>query len=104
MSAPQWRIRQYHYLSENSHVHPFLVDLWREVEQATDGRAVATVTAGPVNIDLTAPTAQVARVRAGRVYKGGVRRAVCVGSGAGAGAVSRGRGGRKEKFTASLRV
>jgi len=46
MSAPQWRIRQYHYLSENSHVHPFLVDLWREVEQATDGRVAATVTAG----------------------------------------------------------
>jgi len=46
MSAPQWRIRQYHYLSENSHVHPFLVDLWREVEQATDGRVAATVTVG----------------------------------------------------------
>lgn len=46
MSAPQWRIRQYHYLSENSHVHPFLVDLWREVEQATEGRVTATVTAG----------------------------------------------------------
>lgn len=45
MSAPQWRARQFHYLSANSHVHPFLVDLWKEVEQATDGRFTATVTA-----------------------------------------------------------
>ena len=50
MSAPQsgsrpYKIRQYHYLSENSHVHPFLVDLWREVEEATAGRVAATVTA-----------------------------------------------------------
>lgn len=45
MSTPQWQARQYHYLSANSHVHPFLVDLWKEVEQATDGRFTATVTA-----------------------------------------------------------
>ncbi|MBY0269189.1 MAG: TRAP transporter substrate-binding protein [Burkholderiales bacterium] len=45
MSRPQWQARQYHYLSANSHVHPFLVDLWREVEQATGGRFAATVTA-----------------------------------------------------------
>jgi tripartite ATP-independent transporter DctP family solute receptor len=45
MSAPQWRARQFHYLSADSHVHPFLVDLWQEVEQATDGRFTATVTA-----------------------------------------------------------
>ena len=43
MSAPQWRIRQYHYLSEDSHVHPFLVDLWSEVHEATGGRVMATV-------------------------------------------------------------
>ncbi len=43
MSAPQWRVRQFHYLSENSHVHPFLVDLWREVGVATGGRVAATV-------------------------------------------------------------
>lgn len=43
MSAPQWRIRQYHYLSEDSHVHPFLVDLWNEVGEATGGRVEATV-------------------------------------------------------------
>ena len=43
MSAPQWRIRQYHYLSEDSHVHPFLVDLWSEVHEATGGRVTATV-------------------------------------------------------------
>lgn len=43
MSAPQWRIRQYHYLSEDSHVHPFLVDLWNEVHEATGGRVAAAV-------------------------------------------------------------
>lgn len=46
MSAPQWQARQYHYLSADSHVHPFLVDLWEEVRQATDGRFSTTVTAG----------------------------------------------------------
>lgn len=45
MSRPQWQARQFHYLSADSHVHPFLVDLWQEVEQATDGRFTATVTA-----------------------------------------------------------
>lgn len=45
MSTPQWQARQFHYLSANSHVHPFLVDLWKEVEQETDGRFTATVTA-----------------------------------------------------------
>ena len=51
MSTPRRRsgpyhIRQYHYLSENSHVHPFLVELWREVEEVTAGRVTATVSAG----------------------------------------------------------
>lgn len=45
MSGPQWQVRQYHYLSVDSHVHPFLVDLWTEVETATEGRVAATVTA-----------------------------------------------------------
>ncbi|MBX3665395.1 MAG: TRAP transporter substrate-binding protein [Burkholderiales bacterium] len=45
MNAPRWRVRQYHYLSENSHVHPFLVDLWNEVHEATGGRVAATVIA-----------------------------------------------------------
>lgn len=45
MSRPQWQVRQYHYLSADSHVHPFLVDLWSEVREATDGRVAATVTA-----------------------------------------------------------
>lgn len=45
MSAPHWRIRQYHYLSKDSHVHPFLVDLWNEVAEATGGRVAATVIA-----------------------------------------------------------
>lgn len=45
MSAPQWQARQFHYLSTDSHVHPFLVDLWEEVRQATDGRFSASVTA-----------------------------------------------------------
>lgn len=45
MSAPQWRIRQYHYLSKDSHVHPFLVDLWNEVAEASGGRIAATVIA-----------------------------------------------------------
>jgi tripartite ATP-independent transporter DctP family solute receptor len=45
MSAPLWQARQFHYLSADSHVHPFLVDLWEEVRQATDGRFSASVTA-----------------------------------------------------------
>jgi len=45
MSAPQWKVRQYHYLSKDSHVHPFLVDLWNEVGEATGGRISATVIA-----------------------------------------------------------
>lgn len=45
MSQPQWQARQYHYLSVDSHVHPFLVDMWEEVRLATDGRFSATVTA-----------------------------------------------------------
>lgn len=45
MSGPQWQARQYHYLSADSHVHPFLADLWEEVRQATDGRFRASVTA-----------------------------------------------------------
>ena len=43
MSAAQWSVRQYHYLSQDSHVHPFLVDLWNEVGAATGGRVAATV-------------------------------------------------------------
>jgi TRAP-type C4-dicarboxylate transport system substrate-binding protein len=43
MSAPQWKVRQYHYLSKDSHVHPFLVDLWNEVGEATGGRVTGTV-------------------------------------------------------------
>jgi tripartite ATP-independent transporter DctP family solute receptor len=40
---PQWRGRQFHYLSADSHVHPFLVDLWNEVREKTDGRLEVTV-------------------------------------------------------------
>lgn len=43
MSASQWKVRQYHYLSKDSHVHPFLVDLWNEVGEATGGRVEGTV-------------------------------------------------------------
>ena len=43
MNAPQWRGRQYHYLSQDSHVHPFLVDLWQEVREATRGQLSITV-------------------------------------------------------------
>lgn len=43
MSAPQWQGRQYHYLSQDSHVHPFLVDLWQEVREATGGQLSVTV-------------------------------------------------------------
>ncbi len=43
MSTPQWKGRQFHYLSQDSHVHPFLVDLWEEVRTATDGRVDITV-------------------------------------------------------------
>ena len=53
MSTPQWRVRQYHYLSEKSHVHPFLVDLWKEVEQVTGGRVAATVTAANAGLPPT---------------------------------------------------
>ena len=44
--AAQWRGRQYHYLSADSHVHPFLVDLWAEVRERTGGRLDVTVHAG----------------------------------------------------------
>jgi len=40
---PRWRGRQYHYLSADSHVHPFLVDLWAEVRERTGGRLAVTV-------------------------------------------------------------
>ena len=40
---PRWRAHQYHYLSADSHVHPFLVDLWNEVREQTGGRFDATV-------------------------------------------------------------
>ena len=43
MSDPQWPGRQYHYLSEDSHVHPFLADLWDEVRAATGDRLSVTV-------------------------------------------------------------
>ena len=43
MSAPKWTGRQYHYLSQDSHVHPFLVALWDEVRAATDGQVAITV-------------------------------------------------------------
>lgn len=43
MSAAQWKGRQFHYLSQESHVHPFLVDLWDEVRAATGGRVDITV-------------------------------------------------------------
>lgn len=44
-AAPRWRARQFHYLSQDSHVHPFLVDLWDEVRRESDGRFDATVIA-----------------------------------------------------------
>lgn len=40
-----WRGKQLHYQPEKSHVHPFLVDLWNDVEKATDGRVVMEVLA-----------------------------------------------------------
>jgi TRAP-type C4-dicarboxylate transport system substrate-binding protein len=45
-AAARWRGRQYHYLSEDSHVHPFLVDLWAEVRDRTAGHLNVTVHAG----------------------------------------------------------
>ena len=44
--AAQWRGRQYHYLSADSHVHPFLVDLWNEVRERTGGHLDVSVHAG----------------------------------------------------------
>ncbi|MFN7086145.1 MAG: TRAP transporter substrate-binding protein [Burkholderiales bacterium] len=43
--TPRWHARQYHYLSQDSHVHSFLLDLWREVREHSGGRFDATVTA-----------------------------------------------------------
>ena len=45
-AATRWRGRQYHYLSADSHVHPFLVDLWSEVRDKTAGLLHVTVHAG----------------------------------------------------------
>lgn len=42
-SAARWHAHQYHYLSADSHVHPFLVDLWNEVSEQTGGKFNATV-------------------------------------------------------------
>ena len=44
--AARWHARQYHYLSADSHVHPFLVDLWQEVGVRTGGRLQVSVHAG----------------------------------------------------------
>lgn len=44
--AARWSGRQYHYLSADSHVHPFLVDIWNEVRERTGGRLDVTVHAG----------------------------------------------------------
>jgi TRAP-type transport system periplasmic protein len=45
-TAPRWCGRQYHYLSADSHVHPFLVDIWAEVRERTSGQLDVTVHAG----------------------------------------------------------
>ena len=45
-TAPRWRGRQYHYLSEASHVHPFLVDLWGDVRERSGGQLNVSVHAG----------------------------------------------------------
>ena len=45
-TAARWRGRQYHYLSADSHVHPFLADLWAEVRDRTSGQLDVTVHAG----------------------------------------------------------
>ncbi len=37
LAKGRWRGYQYHYQPEKSHVHPFLVDLWKAVEVETDG-------------------------------------------------------------------
>lgn len=42
-ASPRWHAHQYHYLSADSHVHPFLVDLWHEVREQTGGEFHATV-------------------------------------------------------------
>jgi tripartite ATP-independent transporter DctP family solute receptor len=42
-ALPNWHAHQYHYLSADSHVHPFLVDLWNEVRERTGGRLDVTV-------------------------------------------------------------
>lgn len=42
----RWRGRQYHYLSADSHVHPFLVDLWDEVRSRSGGQLDVTVHPG----------------------------------------------------------
>jgi tripartite ATP-independent transporter DctP family solute receptor len=45
-AVARWRGRQYHYLSADSHVHPFLVDLWAEVRDRTCGQLDVSVHAG----------------------------------------------------------
>ena len=46
---------------------------------AADG-GVASVTAGPINIDLTAPAVELQRVLDGRDYRGAVAQGVCAGT------------------------
>jgi tripartite ATP-independent transporter DctP family solute receptor len=42
-ASPRWHAHQYHYLSADSHVHPFLADLWDDVRAQTGGHLDVTV-------------------------------------------------------------
>ena len=44
-SKPYWSGFQYHYQPEKSHVHPFLVDLWKQVAIETNGEVQVEVLA-----------------------------------------------------------
>lgn len=57
MPAPRWAARQFHNQPQASHTHGFLVDLWQEVREATDGELAVTVHAQNGGIEGSDPQA-----------------------------------------------
>ncbi len=57
MQAPRRTARQFHNQPQESHTHGFLVDLWHEVQEATEGELVVTVHAQNAGVEGSDPQA-----------------------------------------------
>ena len=57
LDRPTWTGRQFHNQPVDSHLHPFLVNLWAEVARRTNGRLVVTVFAQNDQIPGSDPAA-----------------------------------------------